>query len=218
MSAWDVWRSLERNAGSLVCPITRQVPPLRQLVLASDGHVYDVEALRAWVNHTPSTPPKSPMTGHILRPWAEPPSEDMIRQWWVQTEDEDEGEGEGEGEAPLNAPVVLYDARRPLLEPRSFEIKVRVGDWGNSPVAVGLRTLLEWDVEDTVRIAAPFDRHEMLLLTPPPVEEFVPLFQRLASHLKLAYRNPEHIGTAWWSTDDGATWSTLEERVLDMEP
>jgi hypothetical protein len=61
-------------ADFLVCPITRE--PLRpeEAVLASDGHLYDPEALQAWLRRRARDllPALSPVTRQVLRPWLLP--------------------------------------------------------------------------------------------------------------------------------------------------
>lgn len=180
----EVAADRERLARFLVCPISKETLGAGRIPwLASDGHLYAGEALQEYAEHCSRAgkPLRSPMTREVLRPWAVDASEVLAAHGW---------EGSGAGSAILQLPQAeALEMRRGTR---------RAETWSDA-LGSACRMLLGWHDGDVIDWWFPFCSTAHEILTPPPVQELLPLAAPLLAWLgcdeaKLA--NPHHILTA----------------------
>lgn len=172
----------------LRCPISGDVPDLP--LLASDGHLYDAEALRQWADRCARSmaPLRSPVTREVLRCWALD-ARGML--------------------APLGFcfDAAAAPARLPLPSLRPpFPAQVEVmrgsrrADAWSDALGTACRVLLGWHDGDAAEWCFPYSSEGREVLTPPPAAELLPLAAPLRGWLGLdgaALANPAHLLTAW---------------------
>ena len=225
----EIYAELERHRTAaeefMVCPISREpVDPLTA-VLASDGYLYDPEALAAWAEscRERTEPLTSPVTREFLRSWAVPAG-DTLRKAGIGAEAGEPlrkaGIGTEAGETLRKAGIIGAEAGEkasqtlpqpiplPTLEPPFSPLVAtrngtqRVGRW-DCAVGVACRMLLGWEDGDVVEWCFPFvsgARRIISVATPPPAAELSPLADSVLRWLGIdaaELTNPKHILTAW---------------------
>jgi hypothetical protein len=220
----DLDRQRQAISDNLTCPISREQLTPGCAVLASDGYLYDRDALIEWAEACVARqePVTSPVTRAVLRPWAVA----------AKTMLEDAGLGEA---SDAHGPSPPHDAQLtplPSLAPPFSPMVVvrkgtqRVGRW-ETPFGVASRMLLGWDDHDVAEWCFPV-RGEAGIGTPPPAAQLIPLAQPLLRWLGIPhgeFSNPEHILTAWvrihppalrGERSDACPWRTFEEIFVEL--
>lgn len=227
----EIYAELERHRAAaeefMVCPISREpVDPLTA-VLASDGYLYDPEALTAWAEscRERTEPLTSPVTREFLRSWAVPAG-DTLRRAGIGAE---AAEKIHQPALPIPLPA-LEPPFSPLVAARNGT--QRVGRWGCA-IGVACRMLLGWEDGDVVEWCFPFvsGAKRIAVATPPPAAELSPLTDSVLRWLGIdaaELSNPKHILTAWVrlhrpglrgesaAAATGFAWTTLEELLLRL--
>jgi hypothetical protein len=231
----------ERLTAPLVCAITREIllgdagspsgakdsAPL-VAVLASDGQLYDLEALRTWAGKCirAGRPPTSPVTREVLRPWARKVVRRVVR---IASGPGVSGIASGPGEA-----VVRFHSFAPpfsLHTPRIGGV-VQMSEWDDRP-GVLARMLLGWEDGDALEWQLPLSGSSPPVpATPPPCLALLPLLPPIlrwwsgmreggdgnnSALSRLAL--PGHLLTAPIRvvTPEGAQpWTTMEEALLAL--
>lgn len=227
----------ERLAAPLVCAITRE--PLLEgaetcpssqrgeaapqvvsgAVLASDGQLYDLDALRTWARKCVGAgrPPTSPVTREVLRPWA---------RRVVRSRSET-------GSTSAEAVVRFHWFAPPfsLHTPRIGGV-VQMSEWDDRPGMLA-RMLLGWEDGDALEWQLPLAGNSPPApATPPPCLALLPLLPPIlrwwggmreggdgdrSALARLAL--PGHLLTAPIRvvTPEGAgPWTTMEEALLAL--
>jgi len=201
----------ERVDAAWECPISRE--SIRDAVLASDGRVYEREALTSWLERCRERhePYSSPITREALRPCA------------ARLADSDEAillgvQGSGGGATPdLDLVPEQSDPSSVALR-RSGSAHCR--HW-NTQLGVVTRMTVGWNDDDTVEWWFPVDSGGKIF-TPHTAlpHSLCPLADELTSWLGIrelipsGARSSMHIFTAHFRVRSDSTFRTMEHRLL----
>lgn len=182
------------------CPIL-QGPP-ENPVLASDGYVYDREALRAWMRTCVERrdPIHSPVSRTILRASVCPTTLDRAIEAEVECRNHRAGSG-----TLLTHSFALIPPRHPNGFANVRSGSARCSRWSSKAGSL-IRMLLDWASDDIVEWVCPIevDAHsaQVSIATPPPAIGLLVIAQEVARWLSISeseFTNPTHILTAYFS-------------------
>lgn len=200
----DMWISLLTRQKAIreyaKCPITQEELGADNAVLASDGYLYDGDALQTWLD-----------AGHIHSPVTREALRGLVLK-----HDPEVSKFLGDAERDLRDAEPTW---LPLHMPRSPCVSFRQGTvraarW-NTKLGVVCRIFLNWTDDDTIEWRFPvFDDTPDTLLTPPPAIELVPMARPLLRWLRLHVDNPEHIVTCEFRVVGTDSFATFEDLLL----
>lgn len=188
------------------CPILRSPPETP--VLASDGYVYDREALCQWMRQCVERrdPIYSPINRTILRTTVRP----LTLQLAIEEEVERRGSGgrrvfSSKNLGPLSCLITLVPPQHPSSFANVRSGSARCSRWSSKAGSL-IRMLLDWDGDDIIDWVCPIqiqeDQHIVTIATPAPVPSLLIIAQEVADWLSISemeFANPTHILTAYFS-------------------